>query len=624
MTPRLSLPQSRLARLALVVAMAVVFVLLTGLLDGHPGVAPVRMLVQPKFPLANALPGLLFGGLLLVSSRRLLWSFGLAYLLQAVLYGVNTLKVANLGTPLMPADFRMVGQLRKGGAHLLAGYLPHSPWPYLALLAGVLVIVALWRYEPPLFPRRTRGKRLAGGVVLAAMLGTLLAGSSAWAGIYNGRQLWLEPWSAASTTTHSGLVSSLLMFHIQYGHAKRKADPAAVEQLLGQTGAALRQRMQAPPDPAALPDIVVIQSESFFDPSIMHGYEHSDLTPNLRRLAAHGTSGALHVPTFGGGTIRTEFEMLTGLSLRYFEDLQFPYLQLNHKTVPSLLRTLEARGYRTVAIHGNDPAFWNRNVAFKAMGFDRFVSRTDFPANAAMDGKYMADSAMTDEIMRQLKDDGPPQFLFAISIEAHGPYDVPPADPATRDSIPVPAGIEGKSKLELQNYLYHMQHADHELGRLAALLAKRQRPTLLLFYGDHLPALTDVYHAQGFVDGGDMLSEPGTWLLVDPRHPGPPVHEDIASWMLPGKLLDAAGIHDDAYFALTQLLVPQLAPLTRAPGAPQVDETPGQQQIDTDMASVALLRMKGKLHKLLPSTAAAAASTGTDGGASPQPAAGMH
>jgi phosphoglycerol transferase MdoB-like AlkP superfamily enzyme len=614
MTPRFSQPHSRLARLALLVAVVVVFVLLTGLIDGHPGVAPMRLLLQPKFPLANALPGLLFGGLLLVLSRRLLWSFGLAYLLQAVLYGVNMLKVANLGTPLMPADFRMVGQLRKGGAHLLAGYLPHSPWPYLALLAGVLVIVALWRFEPPLFERRTGGKRLAGGVLLAAMLGTLLAGSSVWAGFYNGRQLWLEPWSASSTTTHSGLVSSLLMFHIQYGHAKRKADPAAVNQLLAQTGPALRQHMQPPTDPSALPDIVVIQSESFFDPSIVRGYEHADLTPNLRRLAAHGTAGALHVPTFGGGTIRTEFEMLTGLSLRYFEDLQFPYLQLNHKTVPGLVRTLKAHGYETVAVHGNDPAFWNRNVAFKALGFDRFVSRADFPANAPNDGKYMADSAMTDEIMAQLNDSGPPQFLFAISIEAHGPYDVPPADPAARDSIPVPPGVEGKDKLELQNYLYHMQHADHELGRLAALLAKRDRPTLLLFYGDHLPALTDVYHTLGFVNGDDMLAEPGTWLLIDPRHPGPAEHEDIASWMLPGKLLDAAGIHDDAYFALTQLLIPQLAALTRAPGAPLPAETPGQQQLDDDMASAALLRMKGKLHKLLaaavPATAPEQSSAG--------------
>jgi phosphoglycerol transferase MdoB-like AlkP superfamily enzyme len=591
-------------RLALLLAAVLAYVLLTGLLDGNPGVAPLRLLLQPKFPLANALPGLLFGGLLLLLSRRLLWSFGLAYLLQAVLYGVNMLKVANLGTPLMPADFRMVGQLRKGGAHLLAGYLPHSPWPYLALLAGAAAVVALWRFEPPLFERRPRARRLAGGAVLAAALGTLLAGSQAWAGLYNGRQLWLEPWSASATTTHSGLVSSLLMFHIQYGHAKRKADPAAVQQLLSQTGPALRQRMQQQ-GTGAPPDIVVVQSESFFDPSVMHGYEHRDLVPNLHRLARHGVAGALHVPTFGGGTIRTEFEVLTGLSLRYFEDMQFPYLQLNRKTVPGLVRTLHAHGYTTVAVHGNDPAFWNRTTAFKALGFDRFVSRAGFPPDAPDDGKYMADSAMTDEIMRQLKDSGPPQFVFAISIEAHGPYDVEPKDTAARDAIPVPAGIEGKDKLELQNYLYHMQHADQELGRLAALLARRQRPTLLLFYGDHLPALTDVYRTLGFVDGGDMLAEPGTWLLVDPAHPGAAVHEDIASWMLPGRLLDAAGIHDDAYFALTQLLAPQLAALTRAPGAPQPDETPELQRLDTDMASVALLRMKGKLARLLPVAAPA-------------------
>jgi len=600
MTPRFSYPRSLPARVALLAAALALFVLFTGLLDGHPGVAPLRMLLQPKFPLANALPGLLMGGLLLVLSRRMLWSYGLAYLLEAVLYGVNALKVANLGTPLMPADFRMVGQLRNGGAHLLAGYLPHSPWPYVGLLAGVIAIVALWRFEPPFFERRTRGRRLAGGAVLVALLGTLLAGSPAWAAIYNGRVLWLEPWSASSTTSHAGLVSSLLMFDIQYGRTKRKADPAAVKQLLSQAGPTLRRHMEQPAAATdALPDIVVIQSESFFDPSILRGYQHADLTPNLHRLAAEGVSGPLRVPTFGGGTIRTEFEMLTGLPLRYFDGLQFPYLQLNQKVVPGIVRTLKARGYETVAIHGNDPTFWNRNAAFKALGFDRFVSRSGFPADAPNDGKYMADSAMTDEIMAQLKNSGPPQFLFAISIEAHGPYDVPPADTAARDRIPVPPGIVGKDKLELQNYLYHMQHADHELGRLAAMLAKRKRPTLLLFYGDHLPALTGVYHSDGFVDGGNMLAEPGTWLLVDPAHPGKAVHEDIAAWMMPGRLLDAAGIHDDGYFALTQLIGPRLADLTRAPGAPLVAETPGQQKLDDEMSSAALLRMKGKLDRLI-------------------------
>lgn len=588
-------------RAALIVALTVVFVLLTGLVDGGVGVGPAQAFSQPLYLLANALPGLLLAGLLLILSRRVLLSCGLAFLLQTLVYAVNALKVSNLNTPLMPADFRMLGQLRRGGLTLLGSYLPTSPWPYLGLLVAIAIIVIAWRIEPPLFARRTRGKRLASGLAVAALLGTLLAGMPGWMKIYGNRHLWLEPWSASATAEHSGLVSSLVMFHLNQGHARKKPDTTAAQQLIERSDVALREYLQAPTtDQGAAPDIVVIQSESFFDPSVMNGYQDIDLTPNLHRLAAQGESGPLHVPTYGGGTIRTEFEVLTGLSLRYFDDLQFPYLQMNHKVVPSLVRTLRSRGYETIALHGNDPGFWNRNIAFRAIGFDRFVSRSSFPAHAAMDGQYMADSAMTVEIMAQLKDAGPPQFVFAISIEAHGPYDVPPADTAARDAIPVPEGVTGKNKLELQNYLYHMQHADQELGRLAELLAHRERPTLLLFYGDHLPALTDTYRTVGFVDGKDMLSEAGTWLLVDPRNPTPAKREALASWMLPGRLLEQAGIRDDAYFALTQVIAPELAALTHAPGAPLEGEDRAERVADDDMANVALLRMKGKLDALLP------------------------
>ncbi|MEW9625536.1 LTA synthase family protein [Rhodanobacter geophilus] len=595
-------------RIALILVTALAFVLLTGLLDGGAGVLPLRLLDQPRFPLANAWPGLLCAGLLLVMTRRLLLSFGLAYLLQGLIYGVSALKAANLGTPLLPADFRMAGQLRKGGFHVLAGYLPHSPWPYLAMVGGVLILVAMWRLEPPLFERRTGGKRLVAGGVLALLLGSLLGGWSGWAKIYNGRVLWLEPWSAASTRVHAGLLSELVMFHLQYGQQKPKPDRAIAEQLIGQSADALRQHLQMP-NASVLPDIVVIQSESFFDPSIMKGYAHDDLAPNLHRLARHGISGALHVPTFGGGTIRTEFEVLTGLSLRYFDNLQFPYLQIGRKPLPSLVRVLDEHGYATVAVHGNDPTFWNRDTAFKTLGFQRFVSQSAFPPDAPNDGKYMADSAMTDEIMRQLKDSGPPQFIFAISIEAHGPYDVEPKDTAARDAIAVPAGIEGRNKRELQDYLYHMQHADQELGRLSAWLARRQRPTLLLFYGDHLPALTDSYRIDGFVNGQDMLAQAGTWLLVDPHATGNAVHEDTASWLLPGKLLAAAGIHDDPYYALTELLGPPLAALTRAPGAPQPDQGATTQKLDQSMASVEQLRMSRKLAGVLAKLVQPAAPT---------------
>jgi phosphoglycerol transferase MdoB-like AlkP superfamily enzyme len=591
-------------RALLLALLAVAFVLFTGLVDGNPGVSPQQWAGRPFHLFANALPGLLFAALLLVLTRRAWLSFGLAFLAQGAVYAVNALKVKNLGTPLIPADFRMVGQLKGEGGHLLGGYLPHSPVPYLAIVGGIALIVALARYEPVLFARRTRGRRLSAGAVLTVLLGTLLAGVPAWSTFYDHDRLGLQPWSPSSNASYNGVVTTLMQFRLNSADSKRKADTNAASRFLAQSDADMRARMNAVAANTRrqTPDIVVVQSESFFDPQILHGYEHQDFTPNLHRLAGRSSSGALHVPTFGGGTIRTEFEVLTGLSLRYFSNMQFPYLQINSKVVPGMVRALRSHGYETIAVHGNDASFWNRTTAFKAIGFDRFVSKPDFPKDAPNNGDYMADSAMTDEIMSQLKDAGPPRFVFAISMEAHGPYDKSAnIDTAARDAIPVPAGVEGTAKIALQNYIYHLRDADHELGRLADLLAKRDRPTMLLFYGDHLPALSDTYKIAGFRNGEGMLTQTVPWLLVDPQHhEEKPNSEDLAAWMLPGKLLERAGVNDDAYFTLTQVLAPALARLTRAPDGPQATEDAAQRGTDDAMSNIALLRLKGKLDKLLP------------------------
>jgi hypothetical protein len=55
-----------------------------------------------------------------------------------------------------------------------------------------------------------------------------------------------------------------------------------------------------------------------------------------------------------------------------------------------------------------------------------------------------------------------------------------------------------------------------------------------------------------------------------------------------------------AYFALTTLVGPQLASLTKAPGAPPPAEGGDEQRIDQAMSSVDQLRMSGKLDNLLP------------------------
>ena len=164
---RLSRRRRRWVPWLLGLVLAIALVETVALLDPSPAVSPLLFWSAPLKPVLNALPFLLLAVLLAAWTRRMLLSCWLAWLLAALVYGANALKMTNLATPLMPADFRMLGQLEGGGGHLLAGYLPHTPWLWLALVAGVaLTALLIWR-EPPLLPRHWWIRTASGGAVTA-------------------------------------------------------------------------------------------------------------------------------------------------------------------------------------------------------------------------------------------------------------------------------------------------------------------------------------------------------------------------------------------------------------------------------------------------------------------------
>ena len=71
-----------------------------------------------------------------------------------------------------------------------------------------------------------------------------------------------------------------------------------------------------------------------------------DPIPNFRRLSEEYSSGYLTVPTIGGGTSNTEFEVITGLSTKLFGPGQFPYnTLLQTSTSESLAYYLKNQGY---------------------------------------------------------------------------------------------------------------------------------------------------------------------------------------------------------------------------------------------------------------------------------------
>ncbi len=584
----------------LVVLAALLMLYLSSLMDDSPEVGFAAIMDGRLMPWLNALPAMLLVLALAALTGRLLLSLGLSAGVVVLVHAVSSIKEQALAAPLVRADFRLVGQVF-GDSDVFVHYIPHPLKTALLVLAVVIVCLILLRYEPVLWRRRWRWPC---AVLVLGLLGSLLAGATPWLALYEQSGTRYKPWSTAKVSAERfGLVGNILQQGLHSrSHPALVRDPAPGRALLARHRQAIAHHLHAATGQAVLPDIVVLQSESFFDPADLHGYEADDWIPYFRRLQQQGMHGRLRVPTYGGKTIRTEFEVLTGLSLRWFPSLTFPYVGLHLGKVPGLVLALEQAGYRTLAIHPNAAGFWNRAATFRHMGFDRFISKEDPPfQHVPRCGFYICDKTLSDVILDNLPTQGPPQFIFAISMQLHGPYDTLelPRRARARDAIPVPPGVDGEAARTLRNYLVQQRAVDADLGRLAKALAARDRPALLLFYGDHLPGLGASF-AAGFKNGLAPDEQTVPWLLIEPGQSQPRPSQTLPSWMLPATLLARVGVHDDPWFALQSLLAPQLRDTDWQP----------DDKLQRQLASLANLRLHGKLTTADTESLAAAAQTG--------------
>lgn len=537
------------------------------------------VMADPLAVAINVVPVVLVALLLLVLTRRPLLSLGVTLLLLHVLYAASAMKFELLDTPIVPTDFVLLGHLGDGG-NLLLRYVPRSAVASLLLAIACLVALACW--ERPW--RRLRGARRLFALTLVSALGaSLLAGVRPWPQVYAADADEYQQWSPAVSTLHSGLLTTLLRFSWDTAFVLPEPDRALAEQFLRDHASAVASPADGEADER--PDIIVLQSESFFDPARLRGLEPEQVLPEFRRVAAMSRHGDLWVPTYGGGTIRTEFEVLTGIAMRYFPEVQYPYFRLTATALPSLPSVLAAHGYRTVAMHPHEREFWNRAAAFTNLGFDEFDADEKFD-DAPRSGWYISDEALVDHMLKKLDDAKGPLFLFAISMENHGPYEgFPNADTQRIAAQPVPAGADGAGAERLRGYLYHLGGADHSLGRLADALSKRKRRALLLFYGDHLPALPLLYQGAGFDDGAKGPEQPVPWLLFDSAHAQAPAGaEATSSFYLPALLLAQAGIDDHGYFEALES--------ARHDDRPQRDWTPVG---DPALRAVMQLRQRGEI-----------------------------
>ena len=254
--------------------------------------------------------------------------------------------------------------------------------------------------------------------------------------------------------------------------------------------------------PAArrLPNIVVVQSESFFDARRLYQGVQPALLEQFDAIrAAAVLHGLLHVPAWGGNTARSEFSFLTGFGADELGVNRFnPFRKLAQQAVPTLASFLKRAGYRTVCVHPYPASFYSRDTAYPALGFDSFLDLDAF-RDAERYGPYISDRAVAEKACALVESSGQPILLFVITMENHGPLHlerVAPGDVQRLYTAPPPAGFE-----DLTVYLRHLANADRMIRMLREHLEQSPHDGWLCWYGDHVPILQNVYDATGFADG---------------------------------------------------------------------------------------------------------------------------
>jgi len=461
---------------------------------------------------------------------------------------VSNTKQKFLGEPLLPYDFILSKETTD-----IINYFSSFINTKIILFLGLLVLlgVVLFRYLP-LNKHRVKYSVLERIVLL---LLSLIIFSS----ISSGSPLPLKEkfalqsitWDQKLNSSRNGLILSFLS-NLQWLSVEQPVDynqeriTQIVNKYTGTDGA-----IPAAGSPAVKPNIIIVMNEAFWDPGLLPGISfNQDPFPFFHSLQKKHSAGSLLVPVFGGGTVNTEFEVLTGHSTHFLPGGSIAYAQYVRKPVESLASILTGQGYTATAIHSYHNWFYRRDQVFRNFGFAKFISG-EFFVEPELKRYYISDREVSRLIIEESQKTTGPFFVFAVTMQNHGPYVIGYGDQA---KIKVQGDLSPEAKSIVETYAQGVAEADQALQILVEHFQKSKQPTIIVFFGDHLPALGEdyqVYREIGFYQQDNTYEEYQRmhtvplviWSNYLPRVPG----LKLNSSFLGPYLLQQAGLKGSFY-----------------------------------------------------------------------------
>lgn len=470
--------------LLFVVAVGIDLVIET--LARHSLIQSVAFLVgHPLVAISNVLLIFAIISLSMLFHRRI-FALVLLGLIPMAVGITNGVILSNRMTPFTVKDFSNM----KDGAAIITTYF--STVTLILAVVGIALLifggVILFRKAPKL-ERKIQYKRVIATILIIALVTFGVIRINTKTGV-------LDTFFAnlAAGYSDNGVAYSFLVTWIDTGIDKPKDYSKEEIQGIFSKGELGSDKIYTPgkdddTDVKNKPNVIYLQLESFIDPTRVKGVEFSkDPVPNYRKLMKEYSTGYLTVPAVGAGTANVEFEVMTGISAKFFGPGEYPYKSvLTEETCEAAPYDFKQMGYGTHAIHNHRGAFYNRNKVFANMGFDTFTC-LEYMNNVMKTPKNWAkDSLLTEQILDALNSTEGSDYIYTISVQGHGKY-------PTEQVIENPAITVTKYESEEQRWAYEyyanqVYEMDLFVKELTDTLKNYDEDVILVMYGDHLPAL---------------------------------------------------------------------------------------------------------------------------------------
>lgn len=394
------------------------------------------------------------------------------------------------GTPILPWDLTAVGT----AAGVASGYeiRPTSQILY-TIFSSVLLLTLLHKLQPDSREDCKKLRILERLCPLAVSLGLMIAILPL--DVLSALDISVYPWNQKSSTKMTGVAAGFFG-NLQFMMVD-KPEGYSIEAIKDiQTQTQDLPVLETVAKTEKKPTVIAIMNESFTDLETVGNGSitlSQDNMPYIHSLMEGDStiSGVAYSSVTGGSTCDSEFEFLTGDSKAFLPVGSKPYQQYVEDGQLSLVSTLQAQGYETLAIHPGQLTAWNRDTAYPALGFGEFVYAHNFLTNRQFVRQLTSDRSCYDELIyryeQHTKASNDPLFVFNVTIQNHGGFDVEGYEST------VEVQSEPGKYPSVEQYLSLIKESDEDFEYLIDYFEKQEEPVVILMFGDHWPVLEDAF-----------------------------------------------------------------------------------------------------------------------------------